>query len=376
MMTSSNKLSSVVGDIPALAYNPAHLDRGNVAPSEDQLPTLILLESCLSEINKARELDRARRQRQFKRINTSTTLYSESALLATNSPCHGSVREEDKTITQLSPPFQRETATREGPINMDDHSVIAGARVQVNQSPSHIDTAIGNEIAKPVAARRMMTDRDILAKAVQARMASQNKNNRQNQKLPEEKFSVGSFKASSLSKLVQNFATASHVSKDAKESVRMKNKVDPLDKDVDQKSFSVTSSLRWTCNLCLKRNSCDMAQCQVCGRNRGFHLPSLAQVNCNLSTRKENVSLASSKVIATLSKPIVSTKKSDGDISNVISGNLEAPKNKAREKIDSYFLKYKLDFELNARNALADDIASTLSYVRSAHSDKNNQSCT
>jgi hypothetical protein len=210
-----------------------------------------------------------------------------------------------------------------------------------------MDTTKVNENGNIVAAHRKTSDRDILAKAVQARMASKSKNNGKN----------------------KNREEAFPLSLDGKPSPSTGSNGKAFAGTSDKKSLVLSAPLSWTCDLCRKRNNSDKTKCEVCGRNQGFRLPALVQTNSSCSAPKKQIStISSTKATPSTNNSALSTITTHGRINNsALRGPATVSKTNSRETIKSYFLKHKVDFEMNARQALADDVSSTLSYVRSAH---------
>jgi hypothetical protein len=339
-----------------LTCNPPQENKSNKArKSENQIPTLLLLESSLYEIHKARELDRARRHRVYMRCHNFAPLACpESAVVAVSSSCRTAVQDGDTSTTEQ---FKTIAAVGEPTSNVRlfdvaEHSTEVEG--QLRQTPTHFDTTKVNKVEKVTMAHRKTTDRDILAKAVQARMVSKSKSHGKNKTREE----------------------ASPVSGDTKPSPKTGSNIKAFDGTLDHKSVFVSTSLSWICDLCRKRNSGDKTRCEVCGRNRGFRLPALAQTNSKCSAPiKQASTRSSSKTIPSTMNSALSTITTNRSISsNALRRNSMVSKNNAKETIRSYFLKHKVDFEMHARQALADDVSSTLSYIRaSAHSNKKKQ---
>jgi hypothetical protein len=338
-----------------LTYNPPKENKSNEARnSENQIPTLLLLESSLNEIHKARELDRARRHRVYQRCHNFAPLAcSEPAAVAASSSCRTAIQDGDTSTTEQ---FTKIAAVGEPTsklrlVDVAEHSTEVEG--QSRQTPTHNDTTKVNKIEKVIMAHRKTSDRDILAKAAQARMVSKSKNHRKNKTREE----------------------ASPVSGDRKPSPKTGSNVKAFDGTLDQKSVFASTSLSWTCDLCRKRNNGDNTKCEVCGRNRGFRLPALAQTNSNCSApMKQAFTMSSSKAKPLSMNSALSTITTNRRInSKELRGNAMVSKNNSRETIKSYFLKQKVDFEMHARQALADDVSSTLSYIRSAHSNNKKQ---
>lgn len=339
-----------------LTGNPPQETKRNAACNlEHQIPTLLLLESSLLEIHKARELDRARRHRLYQRFhNLAPLACSELAVVATSRSCHTAIQDGDSSTNEQ---FMKRTVAREPTLKATLLNGVAEPSSEVEgqrrQTPTHIDTTKVNENEKVVATHRKTSDRDILAKAVQARMASKSKNN-EKKKNREETFPL---------------------SLDRKSSPLTGSEGKAFAGTSDKKPFFVSASLRWTCDLCSKRNNGDKTKCEICGRNQGFRLPALVQTNSNFSAPKKQISVISStKATPSTINSALSTTTTNGRInSSALGGPATASNNNSRETVKSYFLKHKVDFEMHARQALADDVSSTLSYIRSAHSNNAKQ---
>mmetsp|Transcript_13812 Transcript_13812/g.19788 ORF Transcript_13812/g.19788 Transcript_13812/m.19788 type:complete len:385 (+) Transcript_13812:1203-2357(+) len=378
-MASLNKPLPIIADIPTLVHRQVPAESKNygvlneVKPSETpaendingsinrykcsdgQLPTLLVLESCLCEINNARLSDRARRdlRNQRKALTTShSELFSVSvgASFDSESNCSAaanqglpSIRSEATTSDRYSTKLDSNesdltSTTKQGmteTMQQDEFSSSLGITPRSKGTPTR------------TTVQRTMTDRDFLAKAVQARMRSKG----YKQKSTRTELSSSSLTAANMPKSVQEKNKLSPVIENGNEE---KNNTSPA----TQKSSSSNSPRGWNCGLCQKRNNYDRAKCQVCGRNRGLNASKTAKIGATIT--KHQLSSTSSKDVEKSSAVAETTKTEKFAVLQkaATKGNC----------IESIFLKHRLEYEKDALTALSEDIVSALSLVRSLNS--------
>lgn len=362
-MASFDKPLPIIADIPTLVHRQAPAESKNYSvlneakPSEipaendtnerinkykgsdGQLPTLLVLESCLCEINNARLSDRARRNLRNQR-KALTASHSESfpvsvgASFDGESICSAAANQGPSSIRSEATTFDRysiQVDSNESDITSTTKQGMIETMLQDEFSPSLGITPRSKVTPARTTVQRTMTDRDFLAKAVQARMRSKG----HKQKSTEAGQSSLSLTAANMSKSVQE-----------------ENKLSP----VIGKSSSSNAPRGWNCALCMKRNNDDRAKCQVCGRNRGLNASKTAKLGATIikhQLKDAEKSSAVAKTTKTEQLAVVQKAATKGNC------------------IESIFLKHRLDYEKDARTALSEDIVSALSLVRSLNSTNN-----